>query len=401
MTNRGLSYSRIDCCGLTAHITLFGDRILSLILICLDIFFLAGYIGLAYFLLRGLNSLARGEEGHANPQTRKKVSVVVALRNEEKNLPGLMQALINQDYEALEIILVDDNSSDDTRRTAEKLCENTGIKCKIISAGENIHGWGPKKNALHGGIEAAEGEIIAVTDADCRPGGEWISGLVEYFEGGAGAVVGFSPLKYGGGICGRLKALEALATGIIAAAFIGAGKPFIATGRNFAYLRSIYKEIGGFGEAGNSPAGDDDLLLQAIAGKAPVAFAFEQRTIIPSFPEAGGYISRKRRHFHSTRQYRTGFKMLGMLVYGFIACISVSIIGGISAGNMALFLSGLLALQLKMMADLNLLERGARLFKEPYRIMDVLVAELLQIPYTLILQPLSLIGGFEWRGRKL
>ena len=58
------------------------------------------------------------------------MSLVIASRNEQENLPGLLSDLINQDYpqEKLEIIVVDDRSNDNTENIVKKLMESNNIK---------------------------------------------------------------------------------------------------------------------------------------------------------------------------------------------------------------------------------------------------------------------------------
>ena len=371
------------------------------ILIIMSSAALLGYCMLAFHLTGGLAKAGRqfyNRKKNGNPG---KISVITALRNEEKNVEELIDAIAKQDYPDYEAIIVDDDSDDRTKSLAEQSCAGKD-NFKVISAGENKFGWGPKKNAIHHGIENCFGEIIVTTDADCRPGPEWLSGIAECFDHDTGAVAGFSPLIFDTGFRGRLKSLEAFATAIISAAFIGVGRPFMAVGRNFAYSKKTYYEIGGFGEAGGiSPAGDDDLLIQAIGNKTKVIFTFDKGAIVPSFPESGGYIGRKRRHFNSAKHYSPEFILIGTLVYVVITCILVLITAGIIIGSLLMIISGLIALQVKILMDLSLLELGSRMLGEKYSVFDVLITEFLQIPYTLLLQPASMIGRINWKGRKL
>jgi len=374
--------------------------LIEFILILFSAAVLFGYILLAFHLSRGLSSAGRSFYSLNHQPEECKISVIIAMRNEEGNVKELVDSLAKQDHDNFEIILVDDNSDDRTKSTAEELSIGKA-NFRVISAGENKFGWGPKKNAIHHGIEQSSGEIIVTTDADCRPEPGWLTGISENFSPATGAVAGFSPLRFDSGLIGRLKSLEALASAIISAAFIGAGRPFLAVGRNFAYRKRLYYELGGFGAAGSAPAGDDDLLIQAIAEKAGVGFTFAKETIVPSFPEAGGYFSRKRRHFNSAKRYKTEFLLIGILVFLLMLCIPTLLIAGIVKGSIVLFISGLVAWQVKIMMDLSLLEAGSKMLGEKYGILDFLIAELIQIPYTLLLQPMSMMGSINWKGRKL
>ncbi len=90
----------------------------------------------------------------------KLVSVIVPIYNVEKHLERCVQSIINQSYENLEIILVNDGSKDDS----EKLCrqfENNDARVKVVSK-EN----GGLSSARNAGIEVSTGEILSFVDGD-------------------------------------------------------------------------------------------------------------------------------------------------------------------------------------------------------------------------------------------
>ena len=106
------------------------------------------------------------------------VSVVIAARNEEKNLPDLIYDLVNQEYplDKLEVIFVNDRSKDLTNRLLNEASDDYSFINHIVIE-ELSHKMTPKKYALTKGIESAKGEIIISTDADCRVGKFWVSSM--------------------------------------------------------------------------------------------------------------------------------------------------------------------------------------------------------------------------------
>lgn len=107
-----------------------------------------------------------------------KVSVVVPIYNGEADLPELRECLEKQTYppEDVEYLLVDNNSSDRTKQLLEAAQLKT---LNIRSLRENeIQSSYAARNT---GIRAAQGEIIAFTDADCRPEPQWLEKLIEAF----------------------------------------------------------------------------------------------------------------------------------------------------------------------------------------------------------------------------
>lgn len=359
---------------------------------------LAAYAMLGILINQGLKKSWKSCS-RLNSNRKLRISVVIAVRNEIENITGLLTSLSFQTYDNYEVIIVDDNSSDGTREIADEFCREKS-NFSLIEAPENRYGWGPKKNALNAGISASTGEIILTTDADCRPSPEWIESFAGKFDN-AGAVIGFSPIRSKQNLFGRLKTLESLASAIVSASLIGINKPYMATGRNFAYRKSLYLESGGFGETGKAAAGDDDLLLQRLQKKAPVLFNFDAAAKNESFEGAGGYIARKRRHFSVARKFPALLLVFGGIVIAVQLAAVAAIITGILMNLKILAAAGILFYSIKIYIDHIILVKGAKILEEEYRIFDFFIAEIFQIPYSLILQPVSFFGKINWRGRRL
>ena len=109
------------------------------------------------------NSGVQGEPVTANPDLPR-VSVIIPARNEEKNLPLLLSDLQNQSLTPLEIICVDDDSSDDTARIASEF----GVR--VLSLHDKPDGWTGKTWAAQNGADKASGELLLFLDADVRLG---------------------------------------------------------------------------------------------------------------------------------------------------------------------------------------------------------------------------------------
>jgi glycosyltransferase involved in cell wall biosynthesis len=97
-----------------------------------------------------------------------KVSVVVACYNGARTLRACLDSLGRLNYPDYEVILVDDGSTDATPDIA-------GLHKNVRYIRQPNHGLSVARNT---GIEAAEGEIVAFTDADCRADEDWLYYLV-------------------------------------------------------------------------------------------------------------------------------------------------------------------------------------------------------------------------------
>lgn len=107
------------------------------------------------------------------------VSVVVATYNRCEILPGTLESLINQEGgTAYEVIVVDNNSTDDTRNVIDNLRAKPGYD-KLTYYFEEKQGVSHARNK---GIGAARASIIAFTDDDIRPARNWVSSISEAFK---------------------------------------------------------------------------------------------------------------------------------------------------------------------------------------------------------------------------
>lgn len=93
------------------------------------------------------------------------ISVLVPAHNEEKVIEFCLKSIINQDYENIEVICVDDRSTDKTALLVEKLFENRE-NCRLVSINKRLEGWTGKCHALDVASRYAKGEWLAFIDAD-------------------------------------------------------------------------------------------------------------------------------------------------------------------------------------------------------------------------------------------
>ena len=99
------------------------------------------------------------------------VSVVVPVLNAEADLPACLNALTRQSQPPFEIIVVDNGSTDRSREVAAQFPVRLVEEARPGAA-----------SARNRGVEAARGEIIAFTDADCAAARTWLAALTAEFR---------------------------------------------------------------------------------------------------------------------------------------------------------------------------------------------------------------------------
>ncbi|MBK8048149.1 MAG: glycosyltransferase [Anaerolineales bacterium] len=209
----------------------------------------------AYRNLPNLTHLAACQTGAVAPLPA--VSIIVPARNEEKNLPKLLPSLQRLRYPGpVEIIVVDDNSTD---RTAE-VTANLGVR--VISAGALPPGWLGKPNACHAGARVATGEWLLFTDADTVHQPDGPAEAVQYCLDHRLDGLSLFLRQEMRGISDRLALMVAFA-GLYAG--IGKGNGML-NGQYILLQRRVYFASGGFAAVHGEPL--EDLALGHALRKA-------------------------------------------------------------------------------------------------------------------------------------
>jgi glycosyltransferase involved in cell wall biosynthesis len=95
------------------------------------------------------------------------LSVLVAGKDEEANIEGCVRGLLRQEYPDLEVLAINDRSTDQTGRILDCVAaEDPRFHAQHVR--ELPAGWGGKNHAMHVGVQHARGAYLCFTDADCR-----------------------------------------------------------------------------------------------------------------------------------------------------------------------------------------------------------------------------------------
>ncbi|HBU68876.1 MAG TPA: hypothetical protein DEE98_00655 [Elusimicrobia bacterium] len=122
------------------------------------------------------------------PDNNPLVSVIIPAYNSEATVAKCLDSVLSQDYKNIELIVVDDGSTDSTPAILSSYEQRPGVKViKVINGG-------PSK-ARNLGIQYSKGEFLAFTDADCIVKADWITRLLECFNSDAVAGAGGDQLS--------------------------------------------------------------------------------------------------------------------------------------------------------------------------------------------------------------
>ncbi len=180
------------------------------------------------------------------------VSIMVPAHNESIVIRKTVQALLALDYpkDKYEIIVINDNSSDDSAGVLKKIQEKNPDRKLIVINTDNVSGGKGKSNALNIGFSVSSGSVIAIYDADNTPEPDALTLLVENLmsDDKLGAVIGkFRTRNRNASLMTRFVNIETLAYQCMNQA----GRWFFfklctIPGTNFVMRRSIIESIGGW-----------------------------------------------------------------------------------------------------------------------------------------------------------
>lgn len=238
------------------------------------------YIAVIIFFWMGLR---RNERFPRNDAYEPTVSVIVAARNEEESIGQCVAALSRLDYprQKLEIIVVNDHSTDNTAAIVERLIPEHPNLTLINAKGSTGHVRG-KANALAQGIEESKGEILFFTDADCIVPTTWVRETLTYHTDGVAIVAGLTLIPSTNNFEG-MQALDWIYLLSVASAAAAWNIPLTAVGNNFSIRRSAYDSVGGYKKLPFSVT-EDYVLAQAVwqQTKLQIRYPINAKTVVES-----------------------------------------------------------------------------------------------------------------------
>ncbi|MEM7163723.1 MAG: glycosyltransferase [Bacteroidota bacterium] len=238
---------------------------------------------------------------------RKGLSVLIAARNEVENLKKNIPAILSQDYDRFEVIVLNHNSKDETKEVLESFKDN---RLRIIDLSKSS--FPNKKSVIEEGIKMANYDHLVFTDADCLvTSNRWLA-ITNRHLSSHEVVLGYSPYKKQVGFLNKLIRYETLIIGASYLSFAKKGIPYMGVGRNMAYKKSLFVEGRGFESHLNILSGDDDLFIQEHATRENTTVCIQKDHF--TYSEAKNkwidYWVQKKRHMSTGIHYTPKVKVI-------------------------------------------------------------------------------------------
>jgi cellulose synthase/poly-beta-1,6-N-acetylglucosamine synthase-like glycosyltransferase len=331
-----------------------------------------------------------------------KVTVIIAFRNEEQNLPVLFDALNKQSYShsCTEIIFVDDHSEDHSASLVQKFAlSRKNIRMVSIETSE-----AGKKKALALAAIEAKGKLLIFTDADTLPHNNWIKAIVScYLEKKPVLIAAPVLVKSTGGFFSRFQSLEFYSLMASTAGAFGLNDPIMVNGANLAVEREVYlKSIDNLQY--HTSSGDDVFLLLDLKKKYPERLFFlksrEAAVSIEAHESFLAFITQRLRWTSKSRYYKdkamifTALLVLLINVW-LLTCFIMAFF------NVSYIFIGGGVLLVKSFIDFIILRKILRYFGEESLLRIFVLSQFL---YFLYISFTGIAGNFmpnKWKGRAI
>ncbi len=342
------------------------------------------------------------------------ISVIIAARNEEKNIGNCIQSIINQTYpeNKFEIIITDDHSTDKTVSIIQSFQKEN---IRVIDLADFTHNQtlnSYKKKSIEAALQFAKGELIVTTDADCMAPPKWLETIASFYKEKKPVFVALlvtlkNPLPEDSFLEKFFKIFQSLdfmsLQGITGASVY---KKFhsMCNGANLAYEKKVFYEVNGFAGIDEIASGDDMLLMAKIQKVYPEKILFLKSTeIIVETKPAGTlkeFMNQRVRWASKTDKFIdkkiTSVLMLVYLLNAWIFILGISAFFFIKA-----FFLFLICIAIKIIVELLFLYPVAKFFKKQKLLWWFIPAQPFHIIYTLIAGWLGKFGSYQWKGRKV
>lgn len=350
----------------------------------------------------------------STPAPQVPVTVLVPARNEEKNILSCLTSLDRQSYPKTlyEVIVIDDHSTDNTAARVEERAATSPFRLTCLRLAAN---GSSKKFAIASGIDAARGDLIVTTDADCWFQPDWLHTIAAFYASTNAKFIA-APVRISASAPGSstparrhsllflLQTLDFITLQGITGASVSRRVHSMCNGANLAYEKKAFEEVEGFRGIDNIPSGDDMLLMHKIYKKYPdkVFFLKSRRTIVSTLAEHNwkGFVNQRIRWASKASTYDDK-RIFWVLLLVYIVNLLFPVLLLASCWNRWYLLTALILILAKTAVEYPFVRMVAGFFGQQRLMVYFPCLQPFHIAYTVIIGWLGQFGTYKWKGRNV
>ncbi|MEJ8803362.1 glycosyltransferase [Pontibacter sp. H249] len=334
------------------------------------------------------------------------ISVIVPVRNEAANIVALLQDLEAQTYskELYEVLVIDDHSTDETLQLIHQYKLGSTMSLNVLEL-DRVAGISMKKGAVKYGVEQAGGELLVLTDGDCRVGPEWLKQYAYTYETKQPYFIsGPVSFQHTHTMFDKMQLVEFASLIGIGGGSLALNRPNMCNGANLAYPKFIFEQVGGFAGNDGIASGDDEFLLHKIHQQYPGKAIFLKNTKAIVYTDVRktliSFLSQRVRWASKWRAYQSinvQLVALTVFVVNFLLFLSIPLL---LFGHLPLLVFAA-AYFIKFVIDFLFLERILGFLNKRGYIWHMLPLQLVYVPYVVLTGIGGLFGRYRWKGRSI
>jgi cellulose synthase/poly-beta-1,6-N-acetylglucosamine synthase-like glycosyltransferase len=323
-----------------------------------------------------------------------KISVLIAVRNEENNLPKLFKSLEKLTYpkEKLEIIFGNDQSTDNSRDLIEKFCSEKEY-CQLIDI-QPTDKQIAKANVLMQICNIATGDFFYFLDADMEPNPNILQNYLSYFDAQKAGITGIT-LPIGETLFAKMQQIDWILALSMLAKAEKIGFDTTAMGNNMFLSKEEYQKTGGYGELEKSSV-EDYILYKAVlknGKKFPLIFDAKLMSFTQPIESFGKLLMQRKRWMSGVYKVDWGLKVLLFLqgIFYPIALVSLFFV----------FTPVLALMFCKMILQFFFVSKSYQKLDLKVSFLEMVLYEVYNFVLTNILIVFSALPiKFDWKGRR-
>lgn len=208
------------------------------------------------------------------------LSVIIVAKDASHELQQNLPSILEQDYPQFEVIVIYDRLAEDCDDVL-KILEDKYTNLYHTFIPDSARYISHKKLGITMGIKASRYDWLVFTESNCRPqSNQWLRKMARNFTPATDIVLGYSNYEKTSGWFNKKIIFDTLLNAMRYLGMAISGRPYMGTGRNLAYRKSLYYKQKGFSSHLNLQRGEDDLFINETANNHNVRVETSPESII-------------------------------------------------------------------------------------------------------------------------
>jgi len=326
------------------------------------------------------------------------ISVLIPFKDEQTNLPQLIPSLLNQSYQNVEFIFINDHSSDISVEIIESFLKSNP-SFKLIHL-ENFE-FG-KKKAIEKGVLNSRHDFILTTDADCIFSENWIFSHANQLSNKNPIVAGRVEIEDGKGLWNKFQQLEMLSIQSVSFSFSNLGLPISISGANLSYQKDLFIQSKPYQTNQEILSGDDIYFLQSVKRKGIKLYFLDsnESMVITKRQKFNGFMFQRIRWMKKSSSFLDLTTVFTGLII-FLSSLQFVFLTGYQLFTLESNFLFFISLLLKIILDFLLLFLVTHHWKRKKLLFWFLPVFLMNVFFITIIPIIGWIMPVRWKGRKI